>query len=193
MHRMFTVYLITLCLLTSCGGTFSYKRGARPEALSVAKADCHANNKNDAQAVNECLEQQGWSVYELDDMALFATASESSTENGGRFIDVPTEKTAKKEATTHATNALPSDGSAAKETQAQSTVTKPKSIPSPDTLYKVSSWWKWGGGQTQLEADLANCEAKLGDKHKPDFSQQLVTRAFVVCMVEKGWKALKAK
>lgn len=213
MLRLLVINTCLLAVLTSCGGTFSYKRGARPEALNTAQTDCKSEGSQSKQAMEQCLETKGWSVYQFDDMDLFAEASESVEANGGRKIDSAfvtveaSEKQVPKKietppvettneapvVTTKKTNkAMPLAEKSSSATKAATTKTsKPK--PSPYQTYKVSSWWQWGAGQQALEQDLAECESSLGEKHKPDFSKQLVTRGFVVCMYKKGWKALKSK
>lgn len=216
MVRMILIHTCLLAFITSCGGTFSYKRGARPEALTTAQTACKTTAKQDKKAMEQCLEAQGWSVYQFDDMDLFAEASESKEGLGGRavdsaFVTVEEPETSVKNNLPTTTNKVPEKAAPAepmnteKNTSQQKKAattsalvkstdkTAKKEAPSPYKTYKVSSWWQWGAGQKALEKDLAACETSLGEKHKPDFSQQLVTRGFVVCMYQKGWKALKSK
>lgn len=208
MFRMLLINTVLAILVTSCGGTFSYKRGAGPQALYTAQSSCEAIAKDDKKAMEECLEAQGWSVYQFDDMDLFAEASESTEANGGREIDsafVTVDKPQKIEAapveTAPIAPAPPSEKTTKVEPITEKTTSPQKAVatktskpkPSPYKTYRVSSWWQWGAGQQALERDLTACESSLGEKHKPDFSKQLVTRGFVVCMYKKGWKALKSK
>jgi len=208
MLRLLVINTCLLTFITSCGGTLSYKRGAGPQALNTAQSSCKAIAKDDKKAMEQCLEAQGWSVYQFDDMDLFAEASESTEANGGRKVDsafVTVEETNKAEATpvevvTETPVAASKKTTKSKPTTEKTTSTKQavatkasKPKPSPYKTYKVSSWWQWGAGQQALERDLAACESSLDEKHKPDFSKQLVTRGFVVCMYKKGWKALKSK
>lgn len=64
--------------------------------------------------------------------------------------------------------------------------------PDPMDLYKINSWWKIGAGMEANERDIKTCASSLGDGHQPDAKQQLYTRALLMCMKEKGWRALKA-
>ncbi len=201
MSKSLISYLLLVSLLTSCGGSFSYKRGARPEALNTAKTDCQSAGLKTKEAVEACLEQKGWSVYQFDDMDLFAEASESTKANGGRkvdtaFVDVD-DGTEKKVAAIpeKPTEKEPTKIDSSEHTQNKTAQPSPvKQHPKdPYTKYKVSSWWKWGSNQQMLENDLNSCKESLGEKHYPDFAKQMVTRGFVICMHKNGWKALKAK
>ncbi len=217
--NMFRMILINTCLaivVTSCGGTFSYKRGARPEALTTAQTECKSIKKEDKKGMEKCLEAQGWSVYQFDDMDLFAEASESTEGMGGRatssaFVTVEETETTVDTTLPTASNVVPEKAIPVKKPNTPQEASQPEKItvatkqrkasvnttkkasPSLYKTYKVSSWWQWGAGQQVLEKDLATCENSLGKKHKPDFSRQLVTRGFVICMHKKGWKALKSK
>lgn len=68
----------------------------------------------------------------------------------------------------------------------------PAPAPDPLDLYKINSWWKIGAGMEANERDIKACAVSLGDGHQPDAKQQLYTRAMLMCMKEKGWRALKA-
>lgn len=68
----------------------------------------------------------------------------------------------------------------------------PASPASPLDVYTISSWWKVGADREALAADTQACVAELGSAHKPNAVTQQVTRGFVVCMHDKGWKALRA-
>ncbi len=210
MLRLLVINTCLLALLSSCGGTFSYKRGARPEALNTAQTGCNSAGKQDKKAMEQCLEAQGWSVYQFDDVDLFAEASESTEANGGRKVDsafvtveennkteIVQAKTAPEPAAAHPNKTATKTKPNSEKTSSVSTkeIATKTSEPKPSLykVYKVSSWWQWGAGQQTLARDLAACESSLGEKHKPDFSKQLVTRGFVVCMYKKGWKALKSK
>lgn len=63
---------------------------------------------------------------------------------------------------------------------------------SPLDVYTISSWWKMGADREALAADTQACVSELGAAHKPNAVTQQVTRGFVVCMHDKGWKALRA-
>ena len=69
----------------------------------------------------------------------------------------------------------------------------PQPPPSPLDVYTVGSWWKMGAGRESLEANMAECVKDLGDVHQPIAKTQRVTRGLVMCLRDKGWKALLEK
>lgn len=76
---------------------------------------------------------------------------------------------------------------------ASSTISPAPAQPaSPLDVYTISSWWKMGADREALAADTQVCVSELGAAHKPNAVTQQVTRGFVVCMHDKGWKALRA-
>ena len=70
-----------------------------------------------------------------------------------------------------------------------------KRTPEMTDTFKVSSWWKAGGGADSLKSDTEECVARLGETHRPVQTQQTqtATRGLLLCMKEKGWSALRAK
>lgn len=87
-----------------------------------------------------------------------------------------------------------SEPTQATQSTAPSAGATPATTPAPDPLdlYKINSWWKIGAGLEANERDIKACAMSLGDGHQPDAKQQLFTRAMLMCMKEKGWRALKA-
>lgn len=57
-------------------------------------------------------------------------------------------------------------------------------------IYEIKSWWKMGGNATQLEKNMDECSAALGEAHKPNKVTFTFTRGFAICMREKGWRGL---
>jgi hypothetical protein len=171
-------FLIILPLILNACGEFSYKRGASATDLHNTKQACQ--NTNNGETTEECLKRNGWTVQKLDDisdMDLFATASITqdnrapSSEENKKTLAVSNETTSQ-----------------------NSTIESEKKItpePKPTDIYSISSWWKIGGGDPQLKADIAQCVNTLGDEYKPDIAAQKYSRALVICMHHKGWTALK--
>ena len=50
--------------------------------------------------------------------------------------------------------------------------------------------WKMGGGAAQLDQNMEECTAALGEAHKPNKATFTFTRGFAICMREKGWRGL---
>jgi len=201
MKRYLGVALLGL-LMSACG-ELSYKQGGSAQDLSRTKKVCQSEGlKTDAE-ISQCLERNGWSVHQLDDLDLFAVASVTPNNHNAAakenkiLIDgteavepeksSPAKTMAVEEHKTHEKNE-PEKG-----TKNAVPIAKTAKTTSPLDLYIVSSWWKMGSNPKSLEIDTNACVANLGEAHKPNPKTQQVTRGFVVCMFEKGWKALKVK
>lgn len=216
MKRTLTISMISL-LLASCGGQITYKQGATPRDLEMAKKTCHSHGSSSPTDIALCLENNGWSVSQLDDMDLFAEASATDNreartrdDENSAFVMVkkeaePIEKIEEKIEgannkieTKTTTDVDKTATSSAKSADTQSTTnpktsTKKTASKDPLNIYKVSSWWKFGSSAAMLETQTNECAAELGVAHKPNYETQEVTRGLVVCLYKKGWKALKAK
>jgi hypothetical protein len=72
------------------------------------------------------------------------------------------------------------------------TATEPAIKPAHNIfdIYEIKSWWKMGGNATQLEKNMDECIAALGEAHKPNKVTFTFTRGFAICMREKGWRGL---
>ncbi|MDG1073731.1 MAG: hypothetical protein P8O76_02060 [Methylophilaceae bacterium] len=57
-------------------------------------------------------------------------------------------------------------------------------------IYEIKSWWKMGGNAMQLEKNMDECSATLGEAHSPNKVTFTFTRGFAICMREKGWRGL---
>ncbi len=193
------ISLLCICIfLNGCGGELSYKQGASAQELTNTKKICQSDGLKTEAEVNKCLETNGWSVHQLDDMDLFAVPSVTSNRQNAQPSEMflPEDKSA----------AISNDASASlqKTTSAKNTLeTKTDSVAdaqkastkqtSPLDIYTISSWWKMGSSAALLEKNINECVASLGEAHRPNNKTQQVTRGLVVCMHEKSWKALKAK
>jgi hypothetical protein len=76
--------------------------------------------------------------------------------------------------------------------EAKPTATEAATKPQHNILdtYEIKSWWKMGGNATQLEKNMDECAAALGEAHKPNKVTFTFTRGFAICMREKGWRGL---
>lgn len=175
--------------MTGCG-ELSYKRGASAQDLDATKKSCRSAGSD--QAIEKCLEDNGWVVTKLDDIDLFATASVTPDHRnpGGDAARSNAPKTAAAEPV-EPSNSPPASADPGRKPPAIEGGTAYAPPASPLDVYKVSSWWKLGAGREVMEADTSDCVTQLGDAHKPDNKTQRVTRGFVVCMHTKGWKALR--
>lgn len=187
MQKTFGLLFLSL-LLSSCG-EFSYKRGATGKDLADTKKICQTDALKTDIEVNECLGKNGWTVHQLNDMDLFGVASVSANkQNGSVEDDFPT-LTRETETAISMEQALPAESRQTEQTKIP-TKTPVKSANPVDT-YKISSWWKMGSNRASLETDMQSCETTLGEAHKPDHKNQTFTLGLMVCMHQKGWKALK--
>lgn len=188
-------YFLLLCLsvlLIGCG-EFSYKRGATGKDLADTKKLCQSESLKGDIEVNECLKKNGWTVHQLNDMDLFAVASVSSNRQNGTKDDLPT---LVKEAETaiQTENSVQPTTPATQQAGETKTVAPTKAVvksANPLDTYSISSWWKMGSNRANLETDMQSCETELGEAHKPDHKNQTFTLGMIVCMHQKGWKALK--
>lgn len=206
---------LSIVLLSGCGAEIAYKRGASARDLQVSKAAC--DKASDEKALEKCLEDNGWAIQKLDgsgfsDDELFATAS--VTEDNRMAAPSP-----KKPATIQTTESLKAeevvtksdektklpvtaptnkstkpriDTSRAATPNKPTTTTRPTSKPKPSLFdtYVIKSWWKMGGTPSLLESNMNECTATLGEAHTPNKKTFTFTRAFVICLREKGWRGL---
>lgn len=164
------ILFLASLLLGGCG-EFAYKRGASSSDLEAAKKSCREKGP-DLAALEQCMSDRGWIVQNLSRMALDADpVVEASVIPSDRRIE-------------NAANATPG---------ATQPATAVKKTPEMTDTFKVSSWWKIGGGAAELKADTEACVAKLGEAHRPDSQTQSVTRGLLLCMKDKGWSGLRAK
>lgn len=208
MKKSLTLLLLSSSLLSACG-EFSYKRGATPRDLEMTKKTCQSAGSE--AAIEKCLEDNGWVVQKLDaldNFELFATTSESDNRTGSTAETTPnTNKTKSNSVFIDAEKAEANPPAVEKPVvtpQKQAEVVQknntpvvetPKPAPTTDPLdtFKINSWWKIGAGRDPLEADIKSCVTKLGEAHQPDSKTQMMTRGLILCMKDKGWRALRAK
>jgi hypothetical protein len=152
-------------LLSSCGGDFSYKRGAGMSDFAKEKAACTDKNK-DAAEIDQCLNKSGWVMVAvdkplLDDKLLVKVQPETIITPDGREVVVDINPV---EITTN-----------------------------PLEKITISSWWKAGAGPDKLMADGDSCVLELGEVYKPVANFSIVTMGLHTCMKGRGWFALEVK
>ncbi len=76
--------------------------------------------------------------------------------------------------------------------EAKPAVAEPTAKPQHNILetYEIKSWWKMGANAAQLDKNMDECSATLGEAHKPNKVTFTFTRGFAICMREKGWRGL---
>lgn len=190
--RLLTYLVLALCM-AGCGEV-SYKRGGSQQEIEQAHRACRGSGDQ----LSACLEKHGWEKPKADQFdPLFATVSVTDNRQGtapephvqsSPIIEVA--PVAKKPLPANTTTAeMPAQEPAAADTAAQaarSTVND-----GPDVTYSINSWWKMGGFPDQLKRDQLSCEKKLGPDYLPDYKTQTYKRAFVVCMHDLGWMAVR--
>lgn len=195
MMKKIILLMTTTILLSACGGEFSYKSGASVRDLEQTKKACSASGYEEAQLA--CIRGQGWTITKLDDMDLFAQAT--VTENQPHARPESSQPVSKADDTSRVfpeskAQEAEKDQPAQTDNSAAGTTINQKITPTvnENTIYEISSWWKFGGSAEMMKTDMNTCVASLGEAHKPNPVAQTYTRAFVVCMFQKGWKGLKA-
>jgi hypothetical protein len=200
-------YLVLTTLIAGCGEV-SYKRGGSQQDIDRAHQACRGSGDQLAK----CLEEHGWQKPKTDTMdPLFATIEtrdnhQETISKPSAFIEVAPDKQEKPAAPVVAKTPQSSKG--AKITQAEvATATAPATVETedktektathstvndgPDVEYVINSWWKMGAFPDKLKQDQVSCEKKLGPEYLPDYKSQTFKRAFVVCMHDLGWMAIR--
>lgn len=188
-------YLFCLSLLSffiSGCGEFAYKRGASAKDLEEAKKYCQSAGKE--AAIEKCLEDNGWVVQKLDklgvpDSELFATASVAEDDRSMS----KTNKASTDQASTDTQKTNASSNTSAEVTPKPTDTAKPNAPANLLETFKITSWWKIGAGQANLDEDISACSKELGEAHIPDRKTQTFTRGFALCMYKKDWRGLRQK
>jgi len=115
--KNFICICVATLFTTGCG-ELAYKRGASAKDLETTKKSCQ--NAGNEEAIEKCLEDNGWVVQKLDaiglpDSELFATASVSE-DNRNPYQTSPTE-TAPNEIVTAQPNSSQSEAAPSEATQ----------------------------------------------------------------------------
>ena len=194
-------YLFITTILAGCG-QLTYKQGASQQDIERAHQACRGTGDQ----FSACLAEHGWKKPQMDAFdPLFATIEATDNRAGMQskpspFIDLSKETAAKAEPAPVAKK--PQVTSAAATTTTDSSVQSaetPEPAPAthstvndgPDVEYSINSWWKMGAFPNQLSRDQASCEKKLGEPYLPDYKTQTFKRAFVSCMHDLGWMAVR--
>ncbi|AKR42743.1 hypothetical protein [Methylophilus sp. TWE2] len=193
-------YVGLIALLTGCG-ELSYKQGGSQQEIDRAHQACRGSGDQ----LSACLAEHGWKKPKVDAFdPLFATIEatdnrEATQTKSSPFIELSKDSIAKEES-----------AAVAKKPQATAAKTAPTSVQAipakepateaaphstindgPDVEYSINSWWKMGAFPEQLKRDQVACEKKLGPTYLPDYKTQTYKRAFVACMHESGWMAIR--
>lgn len=193
-------YVCFIALLTGCG-EISYKQGGSQQEIDRAHQACRGSGDQ----LSVCLAQHGWKKPQVDALdPLFATIEvtdnrEATQTKPSPFIDLSAAPAAKTEAAPVAKipHSAPIPTAEGDELSAQAKI--PASQPEqrstvndgPDVEYSINSWWKMGAFPNQLKQDQTSCEKKLGSNYLPDYKTQTYKRAFVSCMHDLGWMAVR--
>lgn len=173
------ISMLIAVMLSGCG-EFAYKRGANLSDLENAKKICKEKGL-DAAAAEKCMANNGWVVQNLSKMEPIDAdpVVEASVIPSDQRIE--NAASSKQHAEEYVSYSPPHPATAVRKE------------PAAMDLFKVSSWWKAGGGADSLKIDTEACVARLGEAHRPDSQIHAVTRGLLLCMKEKGWSGLRAK
>lgn len=187
--RFFT-YMVIASLIGACG-EISYKRGGSAQDIERSHQACRGTGEQLAT----CLEKFGWAKPQTDALdPLFATVSVTDNQHGTvskpAMTPVATEPKAVNSASSSVAK-ITKDHQAASATSAKTVQSASTVNDGPDVSYSINSWWKMGAFPQQLSADQTQCEKKLGPAYLPDYKTQTYKRAFIVCMHDLGWMAVR--
>lgn len=195
---------ILVALLPACGEV-SYKRGGSQQDIDRAHQACRGSGDQLAA----CLAEHGWQKPKVDAMdPLFATIDvndnrQEAISKPSPFIEIaPAEKApaadtavAKTPQEVHEAKAeMPAaaaTGAAVGNEEVEGPQSRSTVNDGPEVEYVINSWWKMGAFPQQLKQDQLSCEKKLGADYLPEYKTQTFKRAFVVCMHDLGWKAIR--
>jgi hypothetical protein len=193
-------YVGLIALLTGCG-ELSYKQGGSQQEIDRAHQACRGSGDQ----LSACLAEHGWKKPKVDAFdPLFATIEatdnrEATQTKPSPFIELSKDSTIKAESAAVAKKPQTTAAATAPE-KAQATPAKEPASEAaphstindgPDVEYSINSWWKMGAFPDQLKRDQVACEKKLGQGYLPDYKTQTYKRAFVACMHESGWMAIR--
>lgn len=194
-------YAILMSLLAGCGEV-SYKMGGSPQDIARAHQTCRGSGDQLA----ECLAANGWQKPKVDALdPLFATIEVTDNKQASQakpspFIELNKEhagKTPQTESAAVAKTQQPSPSATVKTAPSQADMPAAASPPAstahdgPEVKYSINSWWKMGAFPNQLKQDQLSCEKTLGPEYLPDYATQTYKRAFVACMHDLGWMAIR--
>ena len=193
-------YLFLTTFLAGCG-QLSYKQGGSQQDIERAHQACRGTGEQ----FSACLAEHGWKKPQADLFdPLFATIEATDNRAGMQskpspFIDLSKESAtkadtaavAKKPQATPASTPTASDSSIKTAEITEAPAPHSTVNDGPDVEYSINSWWKMGAFPNQLSRDQASCEKKLGANYLPDYKTQTFKRAFVSCMHDFGWMAVR--
>jgi hypothetical protein len=193
-------YLVLTTLLVGCGEV-SYKRGGSQQDIDRAHQACRGSGEQ----LSACLAEKGWQKPTADVLdPLFATIKSTDNREAMQakpspFIELSTENTqkitkdnvAKTPQVAIENTKQPVVNTVPPVEEKPVEMTHSTANDGPDVEYSINSWWKMGAFPDQLKRDQVACEKKLGPAYLPDYKTQTYKRAFVACMHETGWMAIR--
>lgn len=194
-------YILFTTVLAGCGEV-SYKRGGSQQDIDRAHQACRGSGDQ----LTKCLAEHGWQKPTVDAFdPLFATIEVTDNKQASQakpspFIELSTETPQKSVAAAVAKTPQPASQTveSAKQpavpvavAEAATTASHSTANDGPDVQYSINSWWKMGAFPNQLKQDQGTCEKKLGPDYLPDYKTQTYKRAFVACMHDLGWMAIR--
>lgn len=183
----FLTYTALAMTLAACG-EISYKQGGSAQEIERAHQACRGRGDQFAA----CLAEHGWQAPKIDALdPLFATVevtdNRQPTPANTRPLIVLSPEETESSAAVSAQTAM---AAAASDTQ-NPTAAHTTAHDGPEVTYVINSWWKMGAFPEQLSKDQQHCSQQLGADYAPDYQTQTFKRAFIVCMHDQGWMAVR--
>jgi len=171
--------LVSTAALAGCGEV-SYKMGAGVDQLKADQQRCAAQHQ-EASSITACMREKGWRMWDVG-------SAETSPEISSQ-VSSESEPPAPVEAATASIPETPAPVPIDKNATAAVKPT-PAKPPRPSSTEKVtvSSWWKPGNGN--MGEAISACVTELGEDHRPDATNRVVSRGLLACMKKRGWYAL---
>lgn len=208
--------IVALVWLTGCA-TVSFKRGAGPGTAKADEDACRATTAS-PEDYADCLRKHGWMVStpgvaaeparEAAPTAAGAPAQPAPADAGLTPPATPPAKAAPHAAPPPGTTESAKPAAAKAGGGATAPATPPETVPAAKTTtptatappaakpldpmakVTVSSWWKMGGTNAELDAAVKACVDELGPAHQPNVGPTEVTVALRDCLREKKWFAV---
>jgi hypothetical protein len=194
--------IIALALLAGCA-TVTFKRGAGPGNAKADEDACRATSTSE-EAYADCLRERGWMVSTPGHAAETAAEPEAAPAPvappaaPAPAPAAPAKPTAPPTSKPSAATAPPAPAAPAAAAPSSGTAKPAAAVPAPaatpgkkplDPMTKVavSSWWKLGGTNADLDRAVTTCVDELGAAHKPNAGPTEVTVALRDCLRKQKW------
>ena len=143
--------------------------------MQKAREECGAGTF-DQGAYKACMAKKGWTLSNWSEIDPLAAVS-VTPDNRGSLA---------------AAGAVGAEPARAPASAATPPALPPAPPAGPKDMFRVGSWWKAGGSETGLNADVESCVARLGEDHRPDKPPRNVTRALLTCLRDQGWHGVRS-